>query len=82
MLKEESINRNTEAPPKKTREAMPKTKSLELLVDEPSKKCRQSFGESHMDFAIDKREEMKNMRIWDTQGWPEWWTMQSLQRNV
>lgn len=41
MLKVEAINRNTETPPEETREAMPKTKRLELLIGRPLKNaCR------------------------------------------
>lgn len=59
ILKGEVINRNTETLPEDTRETMPKTKSLELLTDVPSKKCRQraaeSFGGSCLDFLFDKK---------------------------
>ena len=71
MLKGEAINRNTETPPKETRETMPKTKSLKLLIGGPSKKCRPSFGEGHLAFVTDKKKETRNIRIWDIQGWPE-----------
>lgn len=52
---------------------MPKPKSLELLLGGPSKtkKSRQSFGEGHQDFVMDKTERTRNTRIWDIQGWPE-----------
>jgi len=58
-------------PPEEIREAKPKTKSLELLIYGPSKKYRQSFGEGHLGFVIVKTGEIRNMRIWDIQGWPE-----------
>lgn len=62
------IDRNRETPPE---EAMPKTRSLELQSDGPLKRCRQRFGERHLDFMTDKKGEMRNVSIWDIQGWPE-----------
>ncbi|PKU36394.1 hypothetical protein llap_13302 [Limosa lapponica baueri] len=46
------MKRNTETPPEKTREAMPKMKSLKLLINGPSKKFRQSFGDGHLGFVF------------------------------
>lgn len=40
---------------------MTKTKSIQLIVDGPLINSRQSFGEDHLDFVSDKKEETRGI---------------------
>ena len=47
-------------------ETMPKTKSLQFVIDRPLRNSRHGFGNGHLEFVTDKMGGKKrNLKIWD-----------------